>query len=156
MGRFAVLADPHGAVFAVIALVPEVARARREAGRGDRRVSGDLVYFQINVADGEKAKAFYGGLFGWEIGQGNVEGGFQFDGPSPHGGGFGGGETDSRPLVYFDVDTLEDGIAKVKELGGEAGEPTEGGRRPLRHLQGRPGRGVRPLRVRGGQGPDAG
>ena len=90
-------------------------------------MSGDLVYFQINVADGEKAKAFYAGLFGWEIGHGNVEEGFQFGGPTPHGGALGGGKTDPRPLVYFDVDELDDGIARVKELGGEAGEAKETG-----------------------------
>jgi uncharacterized protein len=90
-------------------------------------VSGDLVYFQINVADGEKAKAFYGELFGWKATEGNVPGGFNFEGPSPPGGGSGGGGTDSRPLVYFGVDDLEQGIAKVRELGGEAGEPSQAG-----------------------------
>ena len=30
MGRFAVLADPHGAVFAIIALVPEVLERAEE------------------------------------------------------------------------------------------------------------------------------
>jgi len=86
-------------------------------------MSGDLVYFQINVADGERAKAFYGDLFGWQPIPGSVPSGFNFEGPSPHGGGLGGTETESRPLVYFDVDDLEQAIAKVKELGGEAGEP---------------------------------
>ena len=90
-------------------------------------MSGDLVYFQLNVADGEKAKAFYSGLFGWEIEPGNVPGGFQFVGPSPHGGAFAGGQTDPRPLVYFDVDDLEAGMEKVRELGGEAGEPQQAG-----------------------------
>jgi len=90
-------------------------------------VSGDLVYFQINVEDGDKAKAFYGGLFGWEIEPGNVPGGFQFAGPTPPGGGFGGGATDPRPLVYFDVDDLEAGIERVRELGGEPGEPQQAG-----------------------------
>jgi hypothetical protein len=89
-------------------------------------VSGDLVYFQINVADGEKAKAFYTALFGWQVSPG-VPGGFQFEGPRPPGGGFGGGETHPRPTVYFDVENLEEGIARVKELGGEAGEPEKAG-----------------------------
>jgi hypothetical protein len=86
-------------------------------------VSGDLVYFQLDVADGERAKAFYGGLFGWKATEGSVPGGFNFDGPSPHGGGLGGVETKSRPLVYFQVDDLEAARAKVTELGGEAGDP---------------------------------
>ena len=69
---------------------------RRDRGRA-RRMSGDLVYFQLNVADGEKAKAFYSGLFGWTASPGNVPGGINFEGPSPPGGAFAGGETDSRP-----------------------------------------------------------
>ena len=89
--------------------------------------SGDIVYFQLNVADGEKAKAFYGGLFGWSASEGNVPGGLNFEGLSPPGGAFGGGETDSRPLIYFDVDDLEAGIARVKELGGEAREAQKAG-----------------------------
>jgi len=40
-------------------------------------VVGDLVCFTIPVADGERGKAFYGGLFGWEFATGNVPGGFQ-------------------------------------------------------------------------------
>ena len=55
-----------------------------------------------------------------------MPGGFNFEGPSPPGGAFGGGKTDERPLVYFGVDDLE-AIAKVKELGGEAGEPQKAG-----------------------------
>lgn len=90
-------------------------------------MSGDIAYFQIDVADGERAKAFYSGLFGWEIGAGNVPGGFHFGGTRPPGGGMGGGETQFRPLVYFGVDDLGAGIEKVRELGGHAGEPGEAG-----------------------------
>ena len=90
-------------------------------------MNGDVVYFQLNVADGEKAKAFYGGLFGWVAAPGNVPGGVNFEGPSPPGGAFGGGETDARPLVYFGVDDLEAALARVRELGGEAGEPEQAG-----------------------------
>ena len=81
MGRFAVLADPHGAVVRDHRPRARGARARRAAGGGDRRVSGDLVYFQINVADGEKAKAFYGGLFGWEVAARQRAGRLQVRGP---------------------------------------------------------------------------
>ena len=87
-------------------------------------MSGDLVYFQIDVADGERAKAFYGGLFGWKATAGSVPGGFSFEGPSPPGGGLGGSPSpESRPLVYFGVEGLDQAIARVRELGGEAGEP---------------------------------
>ena len=79
-------------------------------------MSGDLVYFQINVGDGEKAKAFYSGLFSWEIEPGNVEGGFQFGGPTPPGGGFGGGETAARACGLDLRDHAEGGLALLREL----------------------------------------
>ena len=91
-------------------------------------MSGDIVYFQLNVADGEKAQAFYGELFGWKTTPGNVPGGFNFEGTNPPGGGAGGvGEPKERPLVYFGVDDLKAGRAKVVELGGEAGEVQQAG-----------------------------
>ena len=91
-------------------------------------MSGEIAYFQLDVADGEKAQAFYGALFGWKATPGNVEGGFNFEGASPPGGGVGGAEEPKdRPLVYFGVDDLEAGRSKVEELGGQAGESKQAG-----------------------------
>ena len=86
--------------------------------------AGDLVYFVIPAADTERAKAFYGGLLGWEFTTGNVPGGFNIEGATPPGGLFGGGEG-SRPMPYFEVDDIEAAVAKVRELGGEAEDPQE-------------------------------
>ena len=85
---------------------------------------GDLVYFVIPARDADAAKSFYGDLFGWEFTTGNVPGGFNIEGPTPPGGLFGGGEG-SRPRPYFDVDDIEAGVARVRELGGEAQDPQE-------------------------------
>ena len=87
-------------------------------------MAGDLVYFVIPTADAERAKEFYGDLFGWEFTPGNVPGGFNIEGPEPPGGLFGAGEGRS-PSVYFSVDDIEAGVAKVRELGGEASDPEE-------------------------------
>jgi predicted enzyme related to lactoylglutathione lyase len=87
-------------------------------------MAGDLVYFVIPVSDGERAHAFYGGLFGWSFAPGNVPDGFNIEGSTPPGGLFGGGEG-SLPQVYFSVDDVEAAVAKVRELGGEAGDPEE-------------------------------
>jgi predicted enzyme related to lactoylglutathione lyase len=87
-------------------------------------VPGDLVYFVISAQDAERAKAFFGGLFGWRFTPGNVPGGFNIEGPTPPGGVFGGGEA-SRPMPYFQVGDIEAAVAKVRELGGEAEEPQE-------------------------------
>jgi uncharacterized protein len=87
-------------------------------------MAGDLVYFVIQADDAERAKEFYGSLFGWEFSEGNVPGGFNIEGPTPPGGIFGGG-SGASPSVYFGVDDIDAAVAQVRELGGEAGEPEE-------------------------------
>lgn len=85
-------------------------------------MAGELVYFWIPVPDAGRAQTFYGGLFGWGFSPGNVPEGFNIEGASPPGGLHGGQES-SSPHVCFGVDDLEAGLARVRELGGEAGEP---------------------------------
>jgi predicted enzyme related to lactoylglutathione lyase len=87
-------------------------------------VAGELVYFTVPVPDADRGRAFYGELFGWRFEAGNVPGGFQIANAQPPGGLFGGGEGTS-PSVWFGVDEIEAGVAKVRGLGGEAGEPEE-------------------------------
>ncbi len=87
-------------------------------------MAGDLVYFVIPAADAERAKAFFGGLFGWEFTPGNVPSGFNIEGPNPPGGLFGGGDGE-RPMPYFQVDDIEAAVTKVRDLGGQAEEPQE-------------------------------
>jgi predicted enzyme related to lactoylglutathione lyase len=59
-GRFAVLKDPHGAVFAV--LDPENSRAE-PAGMPP---VGSFSWHELATTDHEAAFAFYSGLFGWD------------------------------------------------------------------------------------------
>jgi uncharacterized protein len=82
---------------------------------------GDLVYFMLPVSDGERAKAFYGDLFGWEFSPGNVADGFQITNSSPPGGMFAGGDP-AKAEVWFDVEDIVAAVAKVRRLGGDAGE----------------------------------
>jgi predicted enzyme related to lactoylglutathione lyase len=88
---------------------------------------GDLVYFWIPVPDGEAAKRFYGELLSWEFGSGSHEEGSQITNVTPHGGISGAADSASHPQVVFEVDDLAAAIEKVGELGGEAGEPQQGG-----------------------------
>jgi predicted enzyme related to lactoylglutathione lyase len=92
-------------------------------------VAGDLVYFWLSLPDAEKAKTFYGGLFGWEFEPGNAPEGWNVEGSTPPGG-LHGGQSEPRANVCFEVDDLDAGMAKVRELGGEADDPqpTEAGR----------------------------
>lgn len=87
-------------------------------------MAGDLVYFVIPVPDGERGRKFYGELLGWQFDPGNIPGGYQISNATPPGGLFGGGPG-NRPRVYFEVDDIEAGVEKVRELGGEAGEPEQ-------------------------------
>ena len=86
---------------------------------------GQIVHLEVPADDTGKAQEFWGGLFGWE---------FQaYPGPSEYhmtriGEEQGAaitnmesGKKGTRP--YFSVDDINAGAARVKELGGEAGDP---------------------------------
>ena len=60
-GRFAVIADDQGAAISVIALQEE----EPEPGPDHRPAPNQFCWYSIAAADPEKAKAFYGALFGW-------------------------------------------------------------------------------------------
>jgi uncharacterized protein len=88
------------------------------------RMAGQMVHVEFPAGNTAKASEFWGSLFGW-----NFE---SYPGPSEYlmtrfsdnqGGAIYGAEGDERGArVYFDVDDINTGIARVKELGGEAGE----------------------------------
>ena len=88
-------------------------------------MAGQIVHFEIPADDTAKGREFWGALFGWQ---------FQsFPGPSEYhmtriGDQTGGAITNMEPgkrgmRVYFDVDEINAGAARVKELGGEADDP---------------------------------
>jgi predicted enzyme related to lactoylglutathione lyase len=85
---------------------------------------GDLAYFMLPVDDEERAHAFFGAVFGWEFAPGNVPGGSQITNSTPPGGMFAGGEA-GEAKVWFEVDDIEAALARIRELGGEAGEAGE-------------------------------
>ena len=88
-------------------------------------MAGQMVHLEIPAGDTAKAREFWGGLFGWQF--------EAFEGaPTEYlmtrfsentGGAIYGADGDKRGTrVYFDVDEIKAGIARVKELGGEAAE----------------------------------
>lgn len=85
-------------------------------------MAGELVFFQVEVPDTGKAQAFYGSLFGWRFEPGNFPDYYMIPNATPLAG-LGTADAPSRPKVFFGVDDIDAGTARVRELGGTAGEP---------------------------------
>lgn len=86
---------------------------------------GRIVHFEIPVDDAEKGLAFWGSLFGWSFEA--YPGPFEYH-MTRTGDEQGGAITNMEPgkrgiRPYFDVDDINAGCARVKELGGEAADP---------------------------------
>jgi predicted enzyme related to lactoylglutathione lyase len=89
-------------------------------------MAGQVVHVEIPADDTARGREFWGSLFGWEF--------EAFPGPSEYhmtriAEQTGAAVTNMEPgtqglRVYFDVDDIDAGIARVAELGGEAGERT--------------------------------
>ena len=85
-------------------------------------MAGQVAYVEVPAADAAAAQRFYGQLFGWTFTPGNVPGYSMVDGvglPAGLAGGGGGGS----PRVFFGVDDVPAGCARVRDLGGRAEEP---------------------------------
>lgn len=89
-------------------------------------MAGQMVHLEIPAGDTAKAREFWSGLFGWEFQEypgspteyhmtrfSETTGGAIYT-PDP------AGKRGTR--VYFDVDDIGAGRARVGELGGEAGD----------------------------------
>ena len=80
-----------------------------------------VTWFEIHTADPERAKAFYGGVFGWTFD--DAVPGYTFiqqgDG-APIGGGIAatGGETPNDAVFNIQVADVAEALAAVKEHGG--------------------------------------
>ena len=86
---------------------------------------GQIVHIESPADDTERSREFWGSLFGWQ---------FQtFPGPYEYhttrisdrqGAAITSMEAGKRGTrAYFDVDDINVGAARVKELGGKAGDP---------------------------------
>ncbi|MGD3106981.1 VOC family protein [Streptomyces sp. YGL11-2] len=115
LGRFAVLADPAGAVFSLW-------QAREFAGAGLLNAPGSLGWVELATGDAEAAKSFYPRVFGWTV---SAHGSYPQWGVG--GADFGGMSTleardreDVRPhwLPYFAVASVDATAARAAESGG--------------------------------------
>jgi uncharacterized protein len=124
-GRYAVLADPQGAVFAIID--PEKARPESEGPPP----LGQFSWHELATTDNEAGFAFYSNLFGWEVmermdmgpigvylifGQhGQQTGGMYIKPPDMPGQSFW--------LPYCHVPNVDAAVAVVEKAGGKIMQP---------------------------------
>ncbi|UDY37543.1 VOC family protein [Dermatobacter hominis] len=93
-------------------------------------MTGQVVHFEVPYDDGDRARAFYGEVFGWQIQPvPEFEYNFVQTGPSADTGmpaepGYIGGGMFQRdaavdkPIITIDVDDIEAALAAVAEHGG--------------------------------------
>lgn len=93
---------------------------RTTAGTGARH--GEAVYFTFQVPDDEAAKAFYGQALGWQFAQGSTETAWRVEGNGLFGGLWRGPGRQVGWKLMYAVDDIEAALARVRELGGRAGE----------------------------------
>ncbi len=89
-------------------------------------MAGAPVHIEIPAEDTAKAREFWGSLFGWQFQEfgGPVE--YHMTQITEQTGGaiYNNPEGNTEGLrIYFDVDDIKQGTARVRELGGEANEP---------------------------------
>jgi uncharacterized protein len=90
-------------------------------------MAGQMVHFEVPTGDTARSREFWSSLFGWQ---------FQAFEGSPteyhmtrlgetQGGAIAEAQADWRGIrVYFDVDDIKASTGRVRELGGEAGDPS--------------------------------
>jgi predicted enzyme related to lactoylglutathione lyase len=96
-------------------------------------MAGSVVHVELPSGDADRAASFWNGLFGWGFGASAME---EFDyrmaqmAPDQGVAVFPSDKAGSGPIVYFSTDDIEASSAKVRELGGTAGDkqpvPTHG------------------------------
>lgn len=83
---------------------------------------GDLFYFALPVADGDRGRAFYASLLGWEFGETGSQGGTHAENMITDGG-IGAGRDGDRAEFWFWVDDVDTAISEIQAAGGSTEGP---------------------------------
>lgn len=89
-------------------------------------MAGKLVHVEIDATDSDRAQGFWSGVFGWEVGPPmSPEIDYRmFQTAEDQGGAIVASEQPGPLRVYFDTEDIDGTMARIHELGGEAGDKT--------------------------------
>ena len=89
-------------------------------------MAGEIVHIEFPCEDVDRGQKFWSGLFGWQFGESAMPGMEYRMAQTGEGSGAAVLTSDDRghPNYYYDTPDIEASMAKVKELGGEAGDKT--------------------------------
>jgi predicted enzyme related to lactoylglutathione lyase len=121
IGRFAVVADPHGATFILFRGTSDQAPLVAPG------TPGHIGWHELHAGNGEAAFAFYSGLFGWtkaeavDMGAMGVYQTFAINGGPAVGGMMTKMPQTPGPfwLYYFNVDAVDAAMGRVTDGGGQ-------------------------------------
>ena len=121
VGRFAVIADPHGAMFNLFKPMGEQA-----PGEAPANAPGSVGWRELRAGNGAEAWAFYSKLFGWtastamDMGPLGVYQIFKTGGADDVGAMMtkSSEQKDSAWFFYFNVAGLDAAVARLKDGGG--------------------------------------
>lgn len=86
-------------------------------------MAGEIVHVEFPSANADRAQKFWSGLFGWEF---RKDEGIDYRmaqiGETMGAAVYPSSDDAGRPKYYFDVDDIQATIARIRELGGDAGE----------------------------------
>lgn len=83
-------------------------------------MAGSLVFFDMPTDDVDRAKRFWGELFGWQFATWPGEFEYHVASTEPGGGLYPGNGAPKGITTYFGVDDLDVAVERVKDLGGTA------------------------------------
>ena len=88
-------------------------------------MAGEIVHYELQAEDVDRAQGFWSGLFGWSFqGSGMPDMDYRMTQINESSGAaiFASEQRQRYPNVYHGTDDIDASIAKVQKLGGEAGE----------------------------------
>jgi predicted enzyme related to lactoylglutathione lyase len=88
-------------------------------------MAGQLVHFEVEAEDPDRAAAFYRKVFGWEFTDSGMPGmdyRLVRTGENQGGGLYQAEKRSGHLTVYFDTDDIDTAIATIRESGGEAND----------------------------------